>query len=151
MNYEIRKANPMDAEAIFSMICELAEYEKMTDDVIGTAEMLHDHLSKEQVSAFMLEADGKPVGFALYFYNYSTFKGRRGLYLEDLYIKPEHRKGGYGKKLIETLIATAKAEHCGRMEWSCLNWNEPSIAFYRHMGAKPMDEWTVWRLDESQF
>ena len=117
MNYEIREANPSDAKAIFSMICELAEYEKMTDDVIGTAEMLHDHLEKEQVFAFLLEADGTPVGFALYFYNYSTFKGRRGLYLEDLYIKPQHRKGGYGKKLLETLIATAKAEHCGRMEW----------------------------------
>ena len=84
MNYEIRKATPNDADAIFSMICELAEYEKMTDDVIGTAEMLSGNLLNKQVFAFMLEADGEPVGFALYFYNYSTFKGRKGLYLEDL-------------------------------------------------------------------
>lgn len=104
--------------------------------------MFDEHVTR----CLLAELDGKVIGYALYFYNYSTFIGTKGLYLEDLFLYPEYRKAGYGKRLIRELFKIAAAENCGRMEWCCLNWNTPSQEFYKSLGAKPMDEWTTWRL-----
>ena len=147
--FTIRKATPEDTPVIFDLIKKLAVYEKMESEVITSVEELKENIFTHQFSKILIaEENEKPVGFALYFYNFSTFVGKPGLYLEDLFVEPEFRGKGYGKKLFVELAKIAKAEHCGRMEWSVLNWNQPAIDFYKSLQAKPMDEWTVFRLDK---
>ena len=127
----------------------IAEYEKMENEVEATIGMLEEELfDKCRAEVIFAVESGKEVGFALFFHNFSTFVGRGGLYLEDLYVCPEHRGKGYGKALFMELVKIARERRCGRMEWVCLNWNTPSIEFYRSMGAAPLDEWTTYRLDE---
>lgn len=142
-----RFAQPEDAALILRFIRGLAEYEKMTDEVVATEELLREWIfEKGKAEVLFAVADGTEVGFALYFHNFSTFLGRAGIYLEDLFVLPEHRGHGYGKALLKRLAAITVERGCGRLEWSCLDWNAPSIAFYKSMGAAPMDEWTVYRL-----
>lgn len=146
-NFRIREAVEEDIPTALALIKELAEYERMSDQVVATEELMRRWIFEDHRANILLgELDGRPVGLALYFYNYSTFLGRAGIYLEDLYLKPEVRGNGYGKALLKQLAKLAVEQGCGRMEWSCLNWNEPSIAFYKSLGAVPMDEWTVFRL-----
>lgn len=147
MSFQIRRAHEGDIKTIFNFICELAEYEKLSHDVTATEEILCESLFvKKQAEVLIAELDGVPVGFALFFHNFSTFKGRACLYLEDLYIKPDFRGKGFGKELFRTLAKIAVERNCDRFEWSVLDWNEPSIIFYKKMGAFPMSEWTVYRL-----
>ena len=147
--FQIRKAVPDDTPVIFDLIKKLAVYEKLENDVITSVEELQENVfTNNFAKVLMAEEDGNPVGFALYFYNFSTFVGKPGLYLEDLFEEPEHRGKGYGKSLLIELAKIAEAENCGRLEWSVLDWNTPSIEFYKALGAKPMDEWTVFRLDK---
>ena len=143
----IRYATEADAGLILEFIKELATYEKMLDDVVATEELLKEWLFEKKSAEviFALEGDVE-VGFALFFHNFSTFLGRAGLYLEDLYVKPEYRGKGYGKGLLRKLAQIAVERGCGRFEWSCLDWNQPSIDFYLSLDAKPMDEWTIYRL-----
>ncbi len=142
-----RFAQPEDAALILRFIRGLAEYEKMTDEVVATEELLREWIfEKGKAEVLFAVADGTEVGFALFFHNFSTFLGRAGIYLEDLFVLPEHRGHGYGKALLKRLAAITVERGCGRLEWSCLDWNAPSIAFYKSMGAVPMDEWTVYRL-----
>ena len=142
-----RKAEEKDCGLILFFIRELAAYEKMSDEVVATKEMLSDWLfGKHSAEVIFACEDGKEVGFALFFHNFSTFVGRAGLYLEDLYVLPEYRGKGYGKALLRRLAAIAVERGCGRMEWVCLDWNKPSIDFYLSLGARPMDEWTVYRV-----
>jgi len=149
--FQIRKANPEDTSIIFGLIKKLAVYEKLENDVITSVEELRENIFvKKFAEVLIAEENEQPVGFALYFYNFSTFVGKPGLYLEDLFIEPEHRGKGYGKKLLIELAAIAKEKNCGRMEWSVLDWNTPSIEFYKSLGAAPMEEWTVFRLTESE-
>ncbi|MBU9735948.1 GNAT family N-acetyltransferase [Diplocloster agilis] len=145
--FRIRKAERTDIPVVLELIKELAEYEKMSDDVVATPKLLEEWIfDKEKAQVLLGEADGEIVGMALYFYNFSTFLGRAGIYLEDLFVKPSMRGSGMGKALLTQLARIAVEEGCGRMEWSCLNWNAPSIGFYKSLGAVPMDEWTVYRL-----
>lgn len=148
MNHQIRYANINDIDKIIYFITELAIYEKMLDEVVVTKELIKKWLFEEKIAEvlFVMEHD-KEVGFALFFYNYSTFVGRAGIYLEDLYVLPEYRHKGYGKALIKKLANICVERQCGRFEWCCLNWNKPSIDFYLSLGAKPMDEWTTYRVD----
>lgn len=148
----IKKATSEDTEIIFNFICKLAEYEKLTHEVSTNPEELRktlfgDNSNTKTVIAFI---DDEPVGFALYFFNYSTFKGKRGLYLEDVFVLPEMRGNGVGKELLKYLANVAKENYCARFEWSVLDWNDPAIKFYKSIGAKPMDEWTVFRLTEKE-
>lgn len=147
-NFTIRPATEYEVADILDFINKLAEYENLRSEVVATEEMLHEWIFARGNAEviFALEND-KKVGFALYFHNFSTFLGKSGLYLEDLFVLPEYRGKGYGKALLRTLAYTAVERGYGRMEWSCLDWNEPSIAFYKSMGAVPMDEWTVYRLE----
>ena len=125
----------------------LAEYEHMADQVVATPELLEEQLFvAKNAEVLFAVADGVEVGFALYFHNFSTFLGRSGLYLEDLFVRPEYRGLGYGKAILQELARIAVQRKCGRMEWWCLDWNQPSIAFYRSLGAEPMADWTVYRL-----
>ena len=144
----VREASEGDVPLILSLIRELAEYEKLSDEVVATEDELRDSLFGERRHAEVLiaERDGAPAGFALFFHNFSTFLGKPGLYLEDLYVKPEFRGAGIGKELLVHLARLAKRRDCGRVEWWVLDWNEPSIGFYRKLGAVPMDDWTVYRL-----
>ena len=144
----IREATEEDVPLILSLIRELAEYEKLSDEVVATEEGLRDSLFGERRYAEVLiaEHDGAPAGFALFFHNFSTFLGKPGIYLEDLYVKSEFRGGGIGKRLLVRLARLARERDCGRLEWWVLDWNEPSIGFYRKLGAVPMDDWTVYRL-----
>ncbi len=147
-NFTIRNAERKDIPLLLEFIKGIAKYEKMEDEVIATAETLEvemfDHHRAEAVFAVV---DKKEVGFALFFYNFSTFIGHSGLYLEDLFVWPEYRGKGYGKALFLHLAEIARSYKCGRMEWTCLNWNLPSIQFYHSLGAVPMNEWTTYRLD----
>lgn len=146
-NFEIRFANESDVEIILDFILKLAEYEKMLDDVVATPELLKEWIfEKKKAEVIFALEDGKEVGFALFFHNFSTFLGRAGIYLEDLFVLPEHRGKGYGKGLLKALAKIACERGCGRLEWSCLDWNKPSIDFYLSLGATPMDEWTVYRI-----
>ena len=147
----IRLALEKDLDLIIYFINKIAEYEKMSDDVVLDKETLRDYLFNKKIAKckFIME-DNKEVGFALYFYNFSTFKGRAGLYLEDIFILEEYRHKGYGKKLFLELVKEAKENNLGRMEWTCLNWNKPSIKFYKSLGAISLDEWKTDRLDELQ-
>ncbi len=144
----IRPATAADTALILQLIRELAEYEKLLHEVVATEEILHQTLFGDQPKAYtiILEENGQAAGFALYFYNFSTFLGRPGIYLEDLYVRPAFRGKGYGKALLQWLAAKALDEGCGRLEWWVLDWNAPSIAFYESLGAEAMDEWTVYRL-----
>jgi GNAT superfamily N-acetyltransferase len=146
--FQIRPARVQDVPVILQLIRDLATYERAPDEVTATEEQLVDVLFGERPAAEVLLAfEGKsPVGFAVYFYNFSTWLGRPGLYLEDLFVKPDKRGKGYGRALLVELAKIARDRGCGRMEWAVLNWNEPAIKFYRALGAKPMDEWTVFRL-----
>ena len=147
-DFEIRTARMEDVPVILQLIRDLATYERAPNEVTATEEQLVDVLFGERPAAEVLLAfEGKlPVGFAVYFYNFSTWLGRPGLYLEDLFVKPEKRGKGYGRGLLVELAKIARDRGCGRMEWAVLNWNEPAIQFYRSLGAKPMNEWTVFRL-----
>jgi GNAT superfamily N-acetyltransferase len=147
-DFEIHPARVEDVPVILQLIRDLATYERAPDEVTATEEQLVDVLFGERPAAEVLLAfeGNSPVGFAVYFYNFSTWLGRPGLYLEDLFVKPEKRGKGYGRALLVELAKIARDRGCGRMEWAVLNWNEPAIKFYRTLGAKPMDEWTVFRL-----
>src|SRR6187399_358600 len=147
-NFEIRPARMEDVPVILELIRELATYERAPNEVTATEEQLVDVLFGEKPAAEVLLAFEKdtPVGFAVFFHNFSTWLGRPGLYLEDLFVKPEHRGKGYGRALLVDLARIAQERDCGRMEWAVLDWNEPAIQFYRKLGAKPMHEWTVFRL-----
>ena len=142
-----RGACPEDTALILRFIRELAAYEQLEDQVVADEETLRRWIFEKKGAEvlFVLE-DGREVGFALYFHNFSTFLGRSGVYLEDLFVLPEHRGRGYGKALLCRLAAIAKEEGCGRLEWWCLDWNKPSIDFYKSMGAEPMEDWTVYRV-----
>lgn len=147
MEVTFRMADRGDTPQILWFIRQLAEYERMADQVVADEATLERQIFDEKGAEvlFALEGD-REVGFALFFRNFSTFLGRRGLYLEDLYVLPECRGRGYGKALLRRLAAIAAERGCGRMEWWCLDWNRPSIDFYKSLGAEPMDEWTVYRL-----
>ena len=146
--YTLRPATPVDVPAIFGLIRALADYERLLHEVTGDEETLASHLLGPEPKAEVVvgEVEGEVVGFALYFTNYSTFLTRPGLYLEDLFVLPAHRGIGLGKALLKHLAAIAVERGYGRFEWSVLDWNEPSLAFYRSQGAVPMDEWTVHRV-----
>ncbi len=148
MEHKIRYANINDIDKIIYFITELAIYEKMLDEVVVTKELIKKWLFEDKIAEviFVTENDIE-VGFALFFHNYSTFVGRAGIYLEDLYVLPEYRHKGYGKALIKKLANICIERQCGRFEWCCLNWNKPSIDFYLSLGAKPMSDWTTYRLD----
>lgn len=140
-------AQEADAALVLDFIRRLAEYEKMEDQVVATEELLRQEVFEKKHAEVLFAMEGeKEVGFALFFHNFSTFLGRSGLYLEDLYVLPEYRGKGYGKALLCRLARIAVERGCGRLDWWCLDWNEPSIRFYRSLGAVPMEEWTVYRL-----
>jgi GNAT superfamily N-acetyltransferase len=147
-DFQIRPARVEDVSIILELIRDLATYERAPGEVTATEEQLVDVLFGERPAAEVLLAFEResPVGFALFFHNFSTWLGRPGLYLEDLFVKPERRGKGYGRALLVELAKIAMERGCGRMEWAVLDWNEPAIEFYRAIGAKPMDEWTVFRL-----
>ena len=147
MEVAFRTATREDTSLILQFIRELAEYEHLLQEVVAEESALCSELFEKRGAEviFALE-DGKEVGFALFFHNFSTFLGRRGLYLEDLYVRPAYRGKGYGKALLQKLAAIAVERGCGRMEWWCLDWNQPSIGFYKSLGAEPMSDWTVYRL-----
>ena len=147
-NCTFRAAVPGDEALILDFIRQLAVYERMEDQVVATPELLTEWIfEKQKAEVVFAEVDGQPVGFTLFFHNFSTFLGRAGIYLEDLFVLPEHRGKGYGKALLCNLARIAVERGCGRLEWSCLDWNKPSIDFYtKRMQAIPMDEWTVYRL-----
>ena len=142
-----REARPGDVGLILTFIRDLAAYERLEDQVTATEDLLREWLfEKKKAEVIFALEDGREVGFALFFHNFSTFLGRAGIYLEDLYVRPEHRGKGYGKALLCRLGAIARERGCGRLGWWCLDWNRPSIDFYRSMGAVPMDAWTVYRV-----
>jgi len=145
---EIRSARVADVPIILELIRDLATYERAPNEVTATEEQLVDVLFGEKPAAEVLLAFERdaPVGFAVFFHNFSTWLGRPGLYLEDLFVRPEKRGNGYGRALLVHLAKIARDRGCGRMEWAVLNWNEPAIKFYRKLDAKPMEEWTVFRL-----
>ena len=146
----IRPATPADVPLILTLIRELAEYEREPDGVVATEEQLREHLFgvRQYAECVIGEVDGVAQGFALFFHNYSTWRGRPGLYLEDLFVRPPARGAGLGKALFRHLARVAVARGCARMEWAVLDWNEPAIGFYKRMGATALDEWTVWRLTD---
>ena len=142
-----RFAAEEDCAKILFFIRELAAYEKMSDEVVATEALLSEWIFQKHCAEVLFACEnGREIGFALFFHNFSTFVGRAGLYLEDLYVLPECRGKGYGKAILKELASIAVQRGCGRMEWVCLDWNKPSIDFYRSLGARPMDEWTVWRV-----
>jgi GNAT superfamily N-acetyltransferase len=151
-DFLIRQAQPEDAPLILTFIKELASYEKLEDHAVGTVEDIQKTLFEPTPKARVLivEMNQKPAGFALYFYNYSTFLCRYGIYIEDIYVRETFRGQGLGKALLKHICQIAKEEGCGRVEWWCLDWNEPSIDFYLKLGAEPMSDWTVYRLDQSR-
>lgn len=142
-----RYAQRSDAPLILQFIRELADYEKMSDEVVADEETLEEWIfDKGKAEVLFAVVDGKEVGYALFFHNFSTFLGRAGIYLEDLFVRPEHRGKGYGKAILKQLASIAVERKCGRLEWWCLDWNQPSIDFYRSLGAEPMSDWTVYRM-----
>ena len=144
----IRPATRADAPVIASLVRELADYEKLLDEAKATPEDFLRELESPNpvIHVLIAEWQGEPAGFALYFFNFSTFVGRPGLYLEDLFVRPAQRSHGIGRALLRALARIAKDRGCGRMEWAVLDWNEPAIGFYKKLGAKPMHEWTVFRV-----
>lgn len=145
----IRPAGPGDAAVLLGLIRALAEYERLLDEVVADEQDIARALAGEApaVRALIAEAAGEPVGFALYFFNFSTFLGRQGLYLEDLFVLPEHRGERIGRQLMEALAREARTRGARRMDWAVLEWNEPAIGFYRRLGAAPLADWRAWRLD----
>jgi GNAT superfamily N-acetyltransferase len=150
--FHIRTATLDDVPLILQFIKELAEYEKLADEVCATEESIRDNLfGSRNVAEVLLGFEGtQPAGFALFFHNFSTFLGKPGIYLEDLFVRPTFRDRGYGKALMVQLARIAVERDCGRFEWWVLNWNTPSIEFYRSLGAKPMNEWTVQRMTRKE-
>lgn len=145
--FEIVAATENDCAEILGFINALAEYEKMSDEVVATEALLKEWIfEKKKAEVIFAVENGKKVGFALFFHNFSTFLGRAGIYLEDLFVMPEYRGRGYGKALLRALAQIAVERGCGRLEWACLDWNKPSIDFYLSLDAKPMDIWTTYRL-----
>ena len=145
--FEILFATENDTETILEFIKALAEYENMSDDVVATPEILKEWIfEKKKAEVIFAVENGEKIGFALFFHNFSTFLGRSGIYLEDLFVLPEHRGKGYGKALLKFLAKTTVERGCGRLEWCCLDWNKPSIDFYLSVGAKPLDDWTIYRM-----
>lgn len=143
----IRFATENDCALILHFIRDLAEYEKMADQVVASEELLREWIfEKQKAEVLFVCEEGKELGFALFFHNFSTFLGRASIYLEDLFVLQEYRGKGYGKALLKKLAQIAVERGCGRLEWSCLDWNSPSIDFYRSLGAIPMDDWTTYRL-----
>jgi GNAT superfamily N-acetyltransferase len=147
-DFQIRLAERSDVPTILALIRELAEYERAPNDVVATEDQLRENLFGAHPAAEVLlgEEAGDPVCFALFFHNFSTWMGRRGLYLEDLFVRPAVRGKGYGRALLVRLAQLARERECGRMEWAVLDWNEPAIQFYRKLGARPNDDWTIFRL-----
>ncbi|MDX2240979.1 MAG: GNAT family N-acetyltransferase [Leptolyngbyaceae cyanobacterium bins.302] len=145
---KLRSATPEDTEALFQLIQALAEYEKLSHQVTGDVEQLRSHLfgARQYIDAIVAEVDGAIVGFALFFYNYSTFLTKPGIYLEDLFVLPEYRRLGLGTALLTHLAQRAVAEGCGRLEWSVLDWNAPAISFYQRMGADVLPDWRICRV-----
>lgn len=142
-----RYAEKKDAALVLQFVKELAEYENMLDEVVATEELFTEWIfEKNKAEVIFALEDGREVGFALFFHNFSTFLGCAGIYLEDLYVKPECRGKGYGKALLKKLAQIAVERGCGRLEWWCLDWNKPSIDFYLSMDAEPMEEWTTYRI-----
>ncbi|MBR5378696.1 MAG: GNAT family N-acetyltransferase [Bacteroidales bacterium] len=147
--FTIRPAKPEETGLVLEFIQKLAVYEKCADEVVADeATLYHSLFEEKSAEVVFAEEDSVVIGFALFFHNFSTFVGRKGLYLEDLFIVPERRGWGYGKALLKYLANLAVERNCGRMEWICLDWNKPALTVYRSIGAVPMDEWTVQRLDE---
>ena len=143
----IRPAEEKDCGIILDFIRGLAEYERMSDQVVATEELLREWIFEKKKAEVLIACEGeKPVGFALFFHNFSTFLGRAGIYLEDLFVFPEYRGRGYGRALLKRLAQITVERGCGRLEWACLDWNKPSIDFYLSLGAVAMEEWTVYRL-----
>ena len=146
-DFTIRYANEKDCALILEFIKGLADYEKMSDEVVATEALLREWIfEKKKAEVIFACENGKEVGFALFFHNFSTFLGRAGIYLEDLFVMPEYRNRGYGKALLKKLASIAVERGCGRLEWSCLDWNKPSIDFYLSLGAVPMSDWSVYRV-----
>ena len=145
----LRPARPADLDTIIALVHGLAEYEREPDAVQLDRDELHEHLfgARPFAEVILAEDAGQVVGFALFFHNFSTWTGKPGIWLEDLFVRPEHRGKGHGKALLIELACLAVERNCGRLEWSVLDWNEPSIQFYRSLGARPMDEWTTYRVD----
>lgn len=144
---EYRFATPDDVGLILRFIKDLAEYERMGDQVVATEDLLREWIfERGKAEVLFVMEDGVEVGFALFFHNFSTFLGRAGIFLEDLFVMPEHRGKGYGKGLLTQLARIARERGCGRLEWNCLDWNQPSIDFYLSLGAQRMDDWTTYRL-----
>jgi len=146
-NLSIRYAEESDIKQILQFIKDLAEYEKMADEVVATEELLHEWIFvKKKAEVIIGELDGQPVTHAIFFHNFSTFLGRAGIYIEDIYVKPEHRGKGIGKLMLKQLAKITVERGCGRLEWLCLDWNKPSIDFYISIGAELLDDWTVFRV-----
>jgi GNAT superfamily N-acetyltransferase len=147
-NLSLRLAQPEDCGVLFELIKGLAEYEKLTDAVTGSASQLKEHLfgEKKYAEAILAEYQGQAVGFALFFHNYSTFLTQPGIYLEDLFVLKKYRQKGIGKALLTKLTSIAVERNCGRLEWSVLNWNDPAKEFYRHMGAEILEDWRICRV-----
>ena len=145
---QIRPAVPADVGLLLTLIRELADYERMSDEAVADPEVVRSHLfgPTPRAEALVAEWAGAPAGFALYFHSFSTFLGRPGLYLEDLYVRPDFRRRGIAQALFRELAGIARQRDCGRMEWSVLDWNRPAIDFYRQLGAGPVEGWTVYRL-----
>lgn len=152
-NLVIRQANEKDASLILNLIRQLAKYEKLLHEVEATENDIRDNIfgPKPYAEVLIAEYDGRPAGMALYFYNFSTFVGKPGIYLEDLFVLPEFRGKGIGKKLLLSLIKYANDKNCGRVEWCVLDWNKPAIDFYKSLGAISMDEWNVFRVSRDKF
>ncbi len=143
----IRTATETDCPRILAFIRALAAYEKMSDQAVATEELLREWIFEKRKAEVLFACEGETeVGFALFFHNFSTFLGRAGIYLEDLFVLPKYRGKGYGKALLRQLARITVERGCGRLEWSCLDWNSPSIGFYRSLGAVPMEEWTTYRI-----
>lgn len=146
-SFDFRYAEEKDIALILQFIKELATYEKMSDEVVATESLLQEWIFVKKKAEVIFALDGDTeVGFALFFHNFSTFLGRAGIYLEDLYVRPEYRGKGYGKGLLKKLAQIAVERDCGRLEWWCLDWNKPSIDFYLSLDAEPMKDWTVYRI-----
>ena len=148
----IRPARPGEEGLILQMIRELADYEKLLHEVTATEEDIRTSLlsGKANAEPLLVHIGEKPAGFAIFFHNYSTFLGKNGLYLEDVYVRPEYRHGGLGKAILKHLAGVARDRNCGRFEWAVLDWNEPAIRFYKSMDAQPQNDWTVYRLDRGR-
>lgn len=152
MTHNIKKAHIEDSQIILDFIKELARYENLENDVVATVKNIQRTLFCEnpKAEALILEVGQKPAGFALFFHNYSTFLGKHGIYIEDIYVQEKYRGQGLGKSLLNHICSIAKERDCGRVEWWCLDWNKPSIDFYIKLGAKSMSDWTVYRLEKEQ-